>query len=136
MDNLISRLNILVKKTYYIHQRFNVEVTFGLLYHDRPLSIVELSKFIRLSDQVIQIDENHYFIIYEFTSQENAYKASQNIIHNLDIYFNTNRGSHIVIDSFDITKSPQNVLNRLKQIMLEARKNPCIRVETEDILDR
>lgn len=133
-DNIINRLNVLVKKTYYIYQRFQVDATFALLYHEKPVSIVELSKFIRISDQVIPIDENHYFIIFAFTKQENAYKASQNIIHNLDKYFN-NMTSYIVLDSFDTTKSAQNVLNRLKQIMVEARKDPYVRIQTEDILD-
>lgn len=131
--NIDNRLNVLVKKTYYIHQRFKLDATFALLYHEKPLSVVELSRFIRMSDQVIQIDENHYFILFAFTSPENAYKASQNIIHNLDMYFNNNT-SCIVLDSFDITKSAQNVLNRLKQIMVEARKNTYVRIETEDIL--
>lgn len=133
--NIQNRLNVLVKKTYYIYQRFKVDATFALLYHEKPLGLVELSKFIRMSDQVIQIDENHYFILFAFTSQENAYKASQNIIHNLDMYFN-NSSSCIVLDVFDITKSAQNVLNRLKQIMIEARKDVHVRIETEDILHR
>ena len=131
--NIQNRLNVLVKKTYYIYQRFKVDATFALLYHEKPLGLVELSKFIRMSDQVIQIDENQYFILFAFTSQENAYKASQNIIHNLDKYFNDTT-SYIVLDSFDITKSAQNVLNRLKQIMVEARKDPYVRIQTEDIL--
>ncbi|MDD5400420.1 MAG: hypothetical protein PHQ93_04445 [Sulfurimonas sp.] len=128
--------SILINKTYYIYRRYNIQATFALLYHNEPLSIVDLSKFVRLSDQFIQIDKNHYFIIFEFTSQKNAYKASQNIIYNLDKHFNTHKGCYIAIDSFDITKSPQNVLNRLKQILIEVRKNPCVRVEVEDILDR
>ena len=131
--NIQNRLNVLVKKTYYIYQRFKVDATFALLYHEKTLGLVELSKFIRMSDQVIQIDENQYFILFAFTSQENAYKASQNIIHNLDKYFNDTT-SYIVLDSFDITKSAQNVLNRLKQIMVEARKDPYVRIQTEDIL--
>lgn len=136
MDSSIeNRLNVLVKKTYYIHQRFNLDATFALLYHEKPLTFVELSKFIRISDQVIRVDEHHCFILFAFTSQENAYKASQNIIHNLDKYFN-DATSYIALDFFDITKSAQNVLNRLKQIMIEARKDLYVRIETEDILHR
>ncbi|MDD5372023.1 MAG: hypothetical protein PHO62_01205 [Sulfurimonas sp.] len=135
-ENIINRFNVLVKKTYYIYKRFGIESTFVLLYHKEPISVVDLSKFVRLSDHLIEVDENHYFIIFEFTSQENAYKASQNIIHSLDKHFNSCMGCFIAIDSFDVAKSPQNVLNRLKQILIQVRKNPCVRVEVEDILDR
>lgn len=130
-----NRVNVLIKKTYYHHERFQVDSTFALLYHENPLSVVDLSKYVRISDQLIQIDDNHYFIIFAFTTQDNAYKASQNILHNLDNYFNATTSS-IALDTFNSTKSPHSVLNRLQQILIETRKNPFIRIETEDILDR
>lgn len=136
MDYSISnRLNVLVKKTYYNYERFDIHATFALLYHEEPLSVVELANFVRISDHLIQLDNNHYFIIFAFTTQNNAYKASQNIIYILDNHFNNNN-SCIALDAFDISKSPQSVLNRLKQILTETRKNPYIRIELEDILDR
>jgi hypothetical protein len=116
-------------------ERFNVHATFALLYHEEPLSVIELSKYVRISDHLIQIDDYHYFIIFAFTEEENAYKASQNIVHNLDNYFSNNT-TCIAVDAFDKTKTPENVLNRLKQIMIETRKSSYIRVETDDILDR
>lgn len=134
-ENVINRFEVLIKKTYYIYERYNVNSTFSLLYHKEPLSIIELSKYIRISDSIIEIDENHYFIIFQFTSEENAYKASQNIIHKLDEDFNAH-AFYMAIDKLDITISPQNVLRRLKLIVEYAIKNRCIRVETEEVLDR
>jgi len=137
MDNNISnRLEVLVKKTYYIYKRFDIVATFALLYHEEPLSIIELSKYVRTSDQFMPLDDNHYFIIFEFTSEKNAYKASQNIIYKLDNHFNTNKGTFIALDSLDVHKSPQNILSRLKQIMAQMRRDCCSRVETEDIMER
>ena len=133
--NITNRINVSIKKTYYTFERFQVEATFALLYHEEPINVMELSKFVRISDQLMQLDENHYFIIFAFTSQENAYKASQNLIQKLDAYFN-NRTSCIAVDAFDKSKTPDSVLNRLKQIMIETRKSSYIRVETDDILDR
>lgn len=133
--NITNRINVSIKKTYYTFERFQVEATFALLYHEEPINVMELSKFVRISDQLMQLDENHYFIIFAFTSQENAYKASQNLIQKLDAYFN-NRTSCIAVDAFDKSKAPESVLNRLKQIMIETRKSSYIRVETDDILDR
>ncbi len=133
--DILNRINVHIKKTYYTYERFQVNATFALLYHEKPLTVVELSEHVRISDQLIQLDENHYFIIFAFTSYENAYKASQNLIHKLDHYFNDNT-TCIAIDSFDNRKTPENVLNRLKQIMIETRKDSYIRVETDDILDR
>lgn len=133
--NILNRINVLIKKTYYTYERFQVNATFALLYHEEPLSVVELSQYVRISDQLIQLDLHHYFIIFAFTSHENSYKASQNIVHKLDKHFN-NTTSCIALDDFDPSKTPQNVLNRLQQIMVETKKNPYIRVETEDILYR
>lgn len=131
----MNRVNVLIKKTYYVYTRFNIQATFALLYHDEALSVEKLSEFIRVSDQLIELDENHYFIIFAFTSEENAYKAAQNIIHKLDNQLN-NTTSCIALDTFDVAKTPQNVLNRLKQILFETRKNSYTRIEMEDILDR
>ncbi|MFH0710707.1 MAG: hypothetical protein V2A75_10920 [Pseudomonadota bacterium] len=133
--NNVNRVNVLVKKAYYTSERFQVNATFALLYHEQPLSVVELSQHVRISDQLIQLDDNHYFVIFSFTKQDNAYKASQNIMYRLDEYFK-NHTSCIALDTFDSAKSPQSVLNRLRMILTETRKNPYIRIETEEILDR
>lgn len=135
VSDIINRINISIKKTYYTFERFQIDATFALLYHEEPLNVIELSKFVRISDQLIPLDEHHYFIIFAFTSQENAYKASQNLIQKLDVHFN-NQTTCIAVDAFDKSKTPENVLNRLKQIMIETRKHSYIRVETDDILDR
>jgi hypothetical protein len=132
---ITNRINVLIKKTYYHHERFQVDSTFALLYHENPLSVVEFSHFVRISDHLIQIDDHHYFIIFAFTSHDNAYKAAQNIIHKLDNHFNATT-TCIALDTFDVTKSPQSVVNRLEQILVETRKNPFVRIETEDILDQ
>lgn len=133
--DILSRVNVLVKKTYYAFERFHVDATFALLYHEKPLNVVELSKYIRVTDHIMPLDDNHYFIIFAFTSQENAYKASQNILLNLDQYLNTQTNC-IALDTFDPSKSANAVLIRLKQILAETRKSSYIRVETDDILDR
>jgi hypothetical protein len=132
---IVNRANVLVKKAYYTAERFDVKATFALLYHEMPLSVVELAKHVRVSDQLMSLDSNHFFIIFAFTEQDNAYKASQNIVYSLDSYFNNNT-SCIALDAFNPSKSPQSVLNRLELILVETRKNPYIRIETEDILDR
>lgn len=134
-SNILKRINVIIKKVYYTHERFQINTTFAMLYYEEPLNVVELAKYVRISDQLIQLDENHYFIVFEFTSHNNAYKASQNIINSLDIHFNNN-ACCIALDSFNPSISPQNVLNRLKMILTEIRKNTYIRIETEEILDR
>lgn len=133
--DILSRVNVLVKKTYYAFERFKVNATFALLYHEKPLNVVELSKYIRVTDHIMPLDDNHYFIIFAFTTQENAYKASQNILFNLDQFLNT-QTSCIALDTFDTSKSSSAVVMRLKQILAETRKSSYIRVETEDILDQ
>lgn len=134
-DSILNRVNVLIKKTYYTYDRFEVNATFALLYHEAPLSVLELSSYVRLSDQLMQIDDHHYFMIFAFTSEENAYKASQNIIHKLDSYFNDHTSS-VALVALDVTMSSQLVLNRLKQIMKEIHRDAHVRIETEDILHR
>ncbi|MDP3291844.1 MAG: hypothetical protein Q8M43_07410 [Sulfuricurvum sp.] len=134
-ESILNRINLLIKKTYYTYDRFEVDATFALLYHEMPLSVMDLSKFVRLSDQLMQLDDHHYFIIFAFTSEENAYKASQNIIHKLDGHF-SDHSSSVALDALDMTTSPQLVINRLKQIMSEIHKDAHVRIETEDILHR
>lgn len=133
--DMMQRVSVLIKKAYYAHERYHVPATFAMLYHEDPLDVKELANFIRISDQVMKLDPHHYFIIFAFTSAEDAYKASQNILLDLDAYFN-NRTSCIALDSFDPTLTPQNVINRLKQIVSETQKHSFIRIETEEILDR
>lgn len=134
-SNILDRVNVLVKKTYYTYERFEVDATFALLYHENPLTLGELAKYVRLSDQLLQIDANHYFIIFSFTPQANAYKASQNILYKLDSDFN-NHTSSIAMDTLDPSKSPERLLNRLNQILTEIHKSSFLRIETDDILDR
>lgn len=134
-ENILNRVNLHIKKSYYTYDRFEVDATFALLYHDEPLTVLELSQYLRLSDHLIQLDEHHFFVIFAFTSEENAYKASQNILHKLDGHFN-NHSSSVALDSLDVTMSPKLVLNRLKQIMKEIHRDSHIRIETEDILHR
>lgn len=130
----LNRVELLVKKAYYTAERFHLNLTFALLYHEEPLPVIELSKYIRITDHVVSLDDHHYFIVFAYTSHENSYKASQNTVHSLDKYFN-NLTTCIALDTFDTSKSVSIVLYRLKQILAETKKSSYVRVETEDILD-
>jgi hypothetical protein len=134
MATSMNRYEHMVEKTYYIHRRYGVVATFALLYHEEPLAVDVLGSFIRISDHIIPIDENHDFIIFAFTSETNAHKAAQNLLGRLDNYF----GSHtccIALDKFDTDIAPQHVLSRLRQILGESRKHSYARIETESVLD-
>ena len=134
MAGSMNRFEVIISKTYYIHQRYGVHATFALLYHESPLEVSDLGSFIRLSDHIIPIDGQHDFIIFTFTTEENAYKASQNLLRKLDDHFGS-ADSCIALDTFDTNKTPHTVLNRLKQILAEARKHTFSRIENESALD-
>ena len=131
---LFNRLNILIKKTYYVATRYKTPATFAYLYCDRDLSLEELGKFVRISDTFIKMDENHFFINFAYTPQDIAFKAAQNILYAIDKHCN-NSNACIAIDTFDISKSPQIVFNRLVQILNETKKNPYSRIEDENVLN-
>lgn len=134
MGGGMNRFEVMIEKTYYIHRRYGVTATFALLYHEQPLTVAVLGSFIRLSDHVIPIDKHHDFIIFTFTSEANAYKASQNLLGRLDNHF-SDRSSCIALDRFDPDMTPHSVLCRLQQILAATRKNSFARIETDAILD-
>lgn len=105
------------------------------MYHKLPINVVELSQFIRISDLLIEIDQNRFFIIYQFTNESDALKAAQNLIFNLDKHFNEINSCYVAIDKLDTSIAPLNVLNRLQSIIEYALKNRVNRVETEEVLD-
>lgn len=133
-DNIKNKLKIEVEKAYYSAKRYKVEFTFALLYHEEELPVDKLSQFMRVSDYLLKIDENHYFIILPNTEHNKAFKALQNLIMYLDRYFN-NYTSCIGIDTFDISLSPTIVFNRLMKILSETKKHLNSRIENENILD-
>ncbi|MGD9970440.1 MAG: hypothetical protein AB7S65_08285 [Sulfuricurvum sp.] len=134
-SDITNRVNVQIKKAYYVNARYGVDATFALLYHTQPLTVVELSKYVRISDHLISLDEHHFFIVFAFTAHDGAYKACQNLLYNLDGYFN-DVSTCIALDTFDPSHSPQIVLNRLNLILSETRKKSFVRIETEEILDR
>ncbi len=134
-ESVKNRFEVMIKKSYYIKQRYNLDFTFALLYHKDPISIIDLSQYIRISDLVIDVGDNYYFIIYQFTNELESMKASQNLIANLDKFFNEIGGTYMAIDKLDDTIAPLNVLSRLISIVDYARKNKMNRVETEEVLD-
>ena len=127
-------LEIIIKKSYYINKRYNHHSTFTLLYHEKPLTLKELGSFVRVNDHFLQIDEHYYFINFLYVTEEEAFKASQNLLHKLDKYFE-NQSSVIAIDGFDTIKTPISVYNRLFDIVNILKKDSSYnRIEDESVL--
>lgn len=133
-ENIFNRLKVMIEKTYYIYARYNQPATFALIYHDKSIEPIELGQFVRKSDHFLRIDEHYTFMNFEFTPQDKAFKASQNLIMSLDNFFE-DQSTKIAIDIFDERKSPQVVYNRLQQILKEIQKDPYSRIDDENILD-
>lgn len=133
-DPIFNRFEIEVKRAYYISKRYETLSTFALLYFDKELSVEQLAIYLRVSDKFLLINENTYFINFTFTSQEDTFKACQNLLLELDNNFN-NRNSCIGIESLDINLSPKMLLNKLTQILQETKKSSYGRIEDESILN-
>ncbi len=132
--NVFKRLEIEIKRVNYAYTRYKAEATFAFLYHENELTPLDLGAFVRLTDKFVKVDEHTYFMIYAFTSQEDAFKASQNLLYNLDKSFN-NVTTCIALSAFDISNSPHMIINKLTQILQETRKNSYGRIEDENILN-
>jgi hypothetical protein len=132
--DIVDRVEVLVKKSYYTYERYELDATFAMLYHEQPITPAELGQYVRISDHLVQLDEKHYFIIFAYTEHDSAVKASQNLVHKLDHHFNDHT-SCIALDSFNPSKSAKIVLKRLQAILDETRSRSYTRVETEEIFD-
>ncbi len=129
-DSIFNRIQVEIKRTYYIYDRYKSASTFILVYHEDPLSVEQLAVYVRISDKFVRIDDNHYFINLAFTSQEDSIRASQNLLLYLDNFFN-NKKSCIAIDTFNPSNSAQVVLDKLMQIL---KKDSYNRIKDESIL--
>ncbi|MCD6172447.1 MAG: hypothetical protein J7J96_01495, partial [Sulfurimonas sp.] len=134
-DKIFNRINIEIKKSHYVSKRYKSKFTFAILYYEGVLSLNELGSFVRISDHLIEIDENHYFINFTFTRPCDSVKAAQNLIFYLDRHFN-NTTSCIAINTFDILSTPKKVCDVLYNILEETKKASYSRVEDESILMR
>ena len=133
-ERIFNRLKVMIEKTYYVFERYNTPSTFALIYHVQSLGPIELGQFVRKSDHFLHIDNNYTFINFEFTPQDKAFKASQNIIMSLDNFFGDN-STKIAIDTFDPTSSPKIIYSRLEQILKEIQKDPYSRIDDENVLN-
>ncbi len=134
-DNIPSRFEVMVKKVYYVYEKFGLDFSFALLSLAKPISVTDLSRYVRSSDVLIPIDENHYFIIFQFTSPDAAFRTSQELVFSLDKFFNQPKSSFVAIEKLNINITPLNVLKRLDSIVQATKKAGYSQVETEDILD-
>ena len=132
-DNLYNRIKIDIEKAYYIAKRYKSESSFALLYHKKELSPKELGSLIRMSDHFVQIDENHYFINFTFTSSSEITKAAQNLVFKLDKHFN-DTDSCIAIDTFNPSSTAKMVCNNLINILAVIKTYSYSRVEDENVL--
>jgi len=133
-EELKVRLNAEIVRARYAHDRYNAESTFALVYHEKVIDLDILGTYVRVSDRLIKVSENLHFVIYNFTSQDDAYKASKNLIENLDKHFHS-RTSCIAIDAPPKTDTVHMVMSKLSQILKETKKNSVSRIEYSDILD-
>ena len=133
-DKIFKRLEVEVKKTYYTFTRYLSPSTFAFLYFEGELSAEDLGGYLRISDKFLKIDDNHYFINFMFTEQHGAFKASQNLLLNIDKHFDNNIAC-LAIDTFDINKTPRIVIYRLMEILKETQKSSYTRIEDETILN-
>jgi hypothetical protein len=133
-DDLKTRLNAEIGRAHYTYERYNVDYTFALVYHEKDIELDLLGSYVRVSDKLVRISESLHFVIYNFTTQDDAYQASKNLLNNLDKHFDSTN-SCIAIDAPVKTDSTHMVMNKLDQILQETKKSSVSRIEYGDILD-
>lgn len=63
-DDIKNRLKIEIDKAYYVSRRYEAPSTFAILYYEGELPVSKLSEFVRVSDLLLKIDDNRYFISF------------------------------------------------------------------------
>jgi len=81
------RINAEINRAYYTCDRYQANATFALVYHEKEISLEELGEYVRISDRFVKIDDNYFFMLFHFTNANEASKASQNLLLNLDNHF-------------------------------------------------
>lgn len=114
--------------------RYDSDNSSAIVYHEKDIDIELLGSFLRTNDKIIKLDKSHHFIIFHFTSEEEAYEAAKHLLAQLDSHFK-NTTSCIAIDSACKNDSANIMINKLLQILKETKKNSISRIEYEDILD-
>ena len=132
--NTQQQIEAEISKTHYEVQRYKLNATFALLYFEGDLTKQQIQNGIRESDTVLVLNTNYIFITFHFTDESDAIKAGENLLLSIDKILH-NTSSYIAIDRIDSIESPKSTLNRLYQIIQEARKHSNNRVEDENILN-
>lgn len=133
-EDVKVKLNTEIGKAHYIFDRYEALSTFALVYHESDISLEILGSYVRISDKLVRISENYHFIIFNFTTQDDAYQASRNLLKKLDKHFDSAR-SCIAIDAPSKADSTHMVLNKLFQIIEKTKESSISRIEYSDILD-
>jgi hypothetical protein len=129
-----ERLDKMIQELHYELQRYNEVSTLGLLYVEDDVDDTIFQQYIRLSDKYIKLTKNYYLFNFFHTDENNAIKAAENLVANLDKYFGNNK-SYMAVDQTDADASTKSTFNRLYQILQETIKKGTNRVEDENILN-
>ena len=133
-EKTYSLLEKEIEKTHYNARRYDSISTFGLLYFEGELHDSDLRNLLRLSDFFLKLNDYYYFLNFHYTNENDAIKAGENLIFNLDKTLG-NRKSYLAVDRIDFSETPKSTINRLYQILQETIKHANNRVEDENILN-
>ena len=133
-DQTRKRLESEVNRVHDACKRYGSTTSSAIVYHEKDLDLELLGSFLRKNDKIVELDNNHHFIMFCYTSESEAYEAAKNLLSKLDKHFK-NTTSCIAIDSACKNDSTNMMINKLLQILKETKKNSISRIEYEDILD-
>ena len=76
-DNILNRLEVQIKRTYYIYDRYNTLATFALLYFEKELTVIEKNQQILDSIKLISKQEKNIIKIQRLQKQIDSIKINQ-----------------------------------------------------------
>ncbi|WP_373071530.1 hypothetical protein [Sulfurimonas sp.] len=133
-DNTRTRLESEINRMNDASERYGSDILSAIVYHEKDIDLALFGSFLRKNDKVVRLDKNHHFVMFYFTSEQEAYEAAKHLLAQLDDHFE-NTTSCIAIDSDWKNDSTNMLINKLYQILQETKKHSVSRIEYEDILD-
>jgi len=122
-----------IKQDLYRYQRYHVPFSVAVFYSkDGVLEMIE--RFIRQTDSVVVLDEHAVCIIYGNVGYEEAFKASQNILHDISNEYPRAKvsGGLTSVSGSDI---PNDLLQRAFRNLGHAIENSQSSVEDDTVID-
>ena len=115
-NELKNKIQNFTKTEKSLLERYNINYTGMLIYSEEKIDIEFCKEHIRDSDDIVALEPNLVFIIYNFVDGQHSEKAAQNILYDYQKR-HPQQNIYVVISSQDQKITVTELEGRLVQIL-------------------